>query len=65
MTSKHERRALRSRAWCDNSGNPEMTALYLERFLNYGLTPGELQADRPIGQLDSGACMELALKYRT
>ncbi|MEU6720881.1 IlvD/Edd family dehydratase [Nonomuraea sp. NPDC046802] len=39
---------LRSQAWWDNAGNPEMTALYLERFLNYGLTPGELQSGRPI-----------------
>lgn len=39
---------LRSQAWWDNAGNPEMTALYLERFLNYGLTPAELQSGRPI-----------------
>jgi len=39
---------LRSQAWRDNAGNPEMTALYLERFLNYGLTPAELQSGRPI-----------------
>ena len=30
-------RALRSRAWFDNPDNPDMTALYLERYLNYGL----------------------------
>ncbi len=42
------RTELRSRAWWDNAGNPEMTALYLERFLNYGLTAAELQAGRPI-----------------
>src|SRR5262252_2245963 len=39
---------LRSQAWWDNSENPDMTALYLERFLNYGLTREELQAGRPI-----------------
>jgi dihydroxy-acid dehydratase len=39
---------LRSRAWWDDSDNPEMTALYLERFLNYGLTAAELQSGRPI-----------------
>ncbi|MQY40433.1 L-arabonate dehydratase [Streptomyces sp. RB17] len=39
---------LRSQAWWDNAGNPEMTALYLERFLNYGFTRGELQSGRPI-----------------
>jgi dihydroxy-acid dehydratase len=40
--------ALRSRAWFDNPGNPDMTALYLERQLNYGLTRKELQSGRPI-----------------
>jgi dihydroxy-acid dehydratase len=39
---------LRSQAWWDNAGNPEMTALYLERYLNFGLTPAELQSGRPI-----------------
>ncbi len=39
---------LRSRAWFDNPDNPDMTALYLERYLNYGLTRRELQGDRPI-----------------
>jgi dihydroxy-acid dehydratase len=39
---------LRSQAWWDNSDNPDMTALYLERFLNYGLTREELQSGRPI-----------------
>jgi dihydroxy-acid dehydratase len=48
MTSKSKRRKLRSQAWWDNSSNPEMTALYLERFLNYGLTREELQTERPI-----------------
>jgi dihydroxy-acid dehydratase len=40
--------ALRSRAWFDNPGNPDMTALYLERYLNYGISREELQSDRPI-----------------
>jgi xylonate dehydratase len=39
---------LRSQAWWDNPANPDMTALYLERFLNYGLTRNELQSGRPI-----------------
>ncbi|MEU6431056.1 IlvD/Edd family dehydratase [Microbispora sp. NPDC046973] len=47
-TAKRTAGALRSQAWWDNKGNPQMTALYLERFLNYGLTPGELQSGRPI-----------------
>ena len=42
------RRPLRSRAWFDNPASPDMTALYLERYLNYGLSIEELQSDRPI-----------------
>jgi dihydroxy-acid dehydratase len=41
-------RKLRSRAWFDNPDNPSMTALYLERYLNYGLTREELQSGKPI-----------------
>ena len=47
MTAKDAKR-LRSRAWWDNPDNPGMTAQYLERFLNYGLTREELQSGRPI-----------------
>lgn len=39
---------LRSRKWFMNKDNPEMTALYLERYLNYGLTREELQSGKPI-----------------
>ena len=39
---------LRSRAWFDNPANVDMTALYLERSMNYGLTLDELQSGRPI-----------------
>ena len=39
---------LRSRKWFMNPENPEMTALYLERYLNYGLTRQELQSGKPI-----------------
>ena len=42
------RRKLRSREWFDNPHNPGMTALYLERYLNYGLTRKELQSGMPI-----------------
>jgi dihydroxy-acid dehydratase len=42
------RRRLRSRAWFDNPANPDMTALYLERYLNYGMTLEELQSGKPI-----------------
>ncbi|MCW5698624.1 MAG: dihydroxy-acid dehydratase family protein [Rhodospirillales bacterium] len=39
---------LRSQLWFDDPAEPGMTALYLERYLNYGLTREELQAGRPI-----------------
>lgn len=39
---------LRSRAWFDNPENPDMTALYLERYLNFGLSREELQSGKPI-----------------
>jgi dihydroxy-acid dehydratase len=39
---------LRSRLWFDDPSNPGMTALYLERYLNYGLTRQELQSGNPI-----------------
>ncbi|WP_234430365.1 dihydroxy-acid dehydratase domain-containing protein, partial [Brucella melitensis] len=39
---------LRSRAWFDNPDNVDMTALYLERYMNYGLSQEELQSGRPI-----------------
>ena len=41
-------RSLRSRAWFNDPANPDMTALYIERYLNYGLSLEELQSDRPI-----------------
>ena len=39
---------LRSRAWFDNPANIDMTALYLERYLNFGLSLEELRSGRPI-----------------
>src|SRR5215216_2107806 len=39
---------LRSQLWWDNPENPGMTALYLERYMNFGLTPKELRSGRPI-----------------
>ena len=39
---------LRSQNWFDNPDNADMTALYLERYLNYGFTRGELQGAKPI-----------------
>jgi len=48
MTKKIDIEDLRSRKWFMNPDNPEMTALYLERYLNYGLTRSELQSGKPI-----------------
>jgi dihydroxy-acid dehydratase len=41
-------RPLRSAAWFDNPDNIDMTALYLERYLNFGISLGELRSGRPI-----------------
>lgn len=46
--SKIKPEDLRSRQWFNNPADPEMTALYIERYLNYGLTPDELQSGKPI-----------------
>lgn len=48
MTQSKTPKKLRSREWFDNPDNPGMTALYLERYLNYGLTREELQSGKPI-----------------
>lgn len=48
MSKKIDIEDLRSRKWFMNPDNPEMTALYLERYLNYGLTREELQSGKPI-----------------
>ena len=42
------KRKLRSESWWNDYHEPDMTALYLERYLNFGLTRGELQSGRPI-----------------
>ncbi|WP_207956878.1 IlvD/Edd family dehydratase [Rubrobacter tropicus] len=41
-------RRLRSREWFDDPARIDQTALYLERFMNYGLTPEELRSGRPV-----------------
>jgi len=46
MTDKN--RALRSQLWFNNPNDPGMTAIYLERYLNYGFTREELQSGKPI-----------------
>ena len=47
---------LRSQNWFNNPDNPGMTALYIERYLNFGLTRKELQSGKPIiGIAQSGS----------
>lgn len=46
--SSSEKKPLRSRRWFDNPANPGMTALYIERYMNYGITRQELQSGKPI-----------------
>jgi dihydroxy-acid dehydratase len=53
---KGKQTKLRSTAWFDNPANADMTALYLERTMNYGLSFAELQSGRPIiGLAQSGS----------
>jgi dihydroxy-acid dehydratase len=47
-TQNHPPLKLRSQYWFDNPANADMTALYVERYLNYGFTQGELQGGKPI-----------------
>ncbi|MCT8998872.1 IlvD/Edd family dehydratase [Chelativorans intermedius] len=73
MTQGSRKTRLRSQQWFDNPDNPGMTALYIERYLNYGLTRAELQSGKPlIGIAQTGSdlspCnrhhMELAKRLR-
>ena len=49
-------RPFRSREWFAAPGRSDMAALYLERFMNYGITPAELQGGKPIiGIAQSGS----------
>ncbi|MCF2947488.1 dihydroxy-acid dehydratase family protein [Paraglaciecola aquimarina] len=49
-------RRFRSEDWFDNSDHIDLTALYLERFMNYGVTPEELRSGKPIiGIAQSGS----------
>ena len=43
-----KKKNLRSKQWFDDPKDPGMTAMYLERYLNYGLTRKELQSGNPI-----------------
>ena len=47
---------LRSRQWFNNPDNPDMTALYIERYMNWGISRQELQSGKPIiGIAQSGS----------
>ncbi len=56
MTSRTPVRPFRSREWFAAPGRSDMAALYLERFMNYGITPDELRSGKPIvGIAQSGS----------
>jgi dihydroxy-acid dehydratase len=42
------KRRLRSEQWFNDPAHADMTALYVERYMNYGMTREELQSGRPI-----------------
>ncbi len=48
MSGPTSKKRYRSQEWFDNPSNPGMTALYMERYLNYGLTRAELQTGKPL-----------------
>lgn len=55
MTTTTKKR-FRSQDWFDNTDHIDLTALYLERFMNYGITPEELRSGKPIiGIAQSGS----------
>ena len=47
-TSQQNGHRFRSRDWFDNREHIDMAALFLERFMNYGITPEELRSGKPI-----------------
>lgn len=56
MSDTTPKRRLRSQDWFDNPDHIDMTAIYLERFMNQGITPEELRSGRPvIGIAQSGS----------
>jgi xylonate dehydratase len=56
MPDRTPKRPFRSRDWFADPARSDMTALYLERFMNYGMTPAELSSGRPIiGIAQSGS----------
>jgi dihydroxy-acid dehydratase len=56
MTGRTPKRPFRSRDWFASPDRSDMTAVYLERFMNYGVTPEELREGKPIiGIAQSGS----------
>jgi len=56
QSSNRDASKLRSRQWFNNPKNPDMTALYIERYMNWGISREELQSGKPIiGIVQSGS----------
>lgn len=56
MGSERSSRRFRSQDWFGDREHIDLMALYLERFMNYGLTPAELVSGKPIiGIAQSGS----------
>ncbi len=64
MAASHgsDPKRLRSRRWFDDPADPAMTALYLERYMNYGITPDELRGGKPIIGIAQTGSRPLALQ---
>src|ERR1700679_4217110 len=68
MTSRNGSgpKRLRSRRWFDDPADPAMTALYLERYMNYGITPEELRGGKPIiGIAQTGSALSPGNRHHT
>lgn len=64
--SKTASQFLRSRAWFDDPSNADMTALYLERYMNYGVSLEELQSGKPIiGIAQTGSDLSPCNRHHT
>ena len=48
-------RRFRSRDWLDDPARMDQTAIYLERFMNYGITPEESRSGNPLGAVAAPA----------
>lgn len=63
---KKDPETLRSRTWFADYSDPGSTAIYLERYLNFGLTREELQSGRPIiGIAQSGSDLTPCNRHHT